>query len=222
MWYIPVAAGIAFSLDRLLKQQEQNSGPRPPGGGEGFGLLIGFLGMVGAWVVAYVLGPRGYGLLPLTAVVLLFYPGGLVPLCAGFYAGRWIYRLAVKPPPGHRSNGRGAEGTQGNSPTPTWYWWWPFSWQWPIAFPQDETVAAFVKVYGMHGYSPCVDGSLEPGYEKIALYAIGPAVKNVARQLPGGKWTSKLGMYFDIEHTLDEGPRQGTPVQFLRRARAGA
>jgi hypothetical protein len=79
-----------------------------------------------------------------------------------------------------------------------------------------------VRVYGMHGYSPCVDGSLEPGYEKIALYAIGPAVKNVARQLPEGKWTSKLGKDFDLEHTLDGLAGQGTPVQFLRRACAGA
>jgi hypothetical protein len=103
-----------------------------------------------------------------------------------------------------------------------WYWWWPFKpYWWPRAFPQNETVAAFVKLYGVIGYSPCVDGSLEPGYEKIALYTIGPAVKHVARQLPDGKWASKLGKDNDIEHTLDGLADRGTPVQFLRRARAG-
>jgi hypothetical protein len=118
---------------------------------------------------------------------------------------------------------RDEKKSDSDSPTPTWYWWWPFeSLPWPFAFPQDETVASFVKLYSVLGYSPCVDGSLEPGYEKLALYAIGPAVKHVALQLPNGKWTSKLGEHIEkIEHSLDGLAGHGTPVQFLSRARAG-
>jgi hypothetical protein len=259
MWIVPVAASIAFSLDRLMKQQEQKSGPRPPVRGEGFGLLIGVLGLIGTWVGAYVLGPGGYGLIPLTAAILLFYPGGWVALLAGFYAGGWIYRRAVKPCQSVTSGRENRvtssptetdarrllinllrENSVSSAPTPTsnypawaardypawaapdrgWYWWWPFeSYRWPLGFPQDETVGAFVKLYAMIDYTPCVDGSLEPGYEKIALYAIGPAMKHVALQLPNGKWTSKLGKDIEkIEHTLDGLAGHGTPVQFLRRA----
>jgi hypothetical protein len=97
MWWVPVAASIGFSLDKLLKEQKQNSGPRPPVRGEGFGLIIGVLGLIGASVGAYVLGPPGYELLPSTAAFLLFYPGGWVALLAGGYGGSWIYRRAVEP-----------------------------------------------------------------------------------------------------------------------------
>jgi hypothetical protein len=118
--------------------------------------------------------------------------------------------------------------TQDNNPLATqdegWYWWWPFEpYWWPLAYPLNETVSAFVKLYAVLGYSPCVDGSLELGYEKIALYTIGPAVKHVALQLPDGKWTSKLGKDSEkIEHTLDGLAGHGTPVQFLRRVHADA
>ncbi len=41
-----------------------------------------------------------------------------------------------------------------------------------------------------------------------------------ARQLPNGKWTSKLGRWQDIEHELDGlvGEMYGTVKQILKRA----
>jgi hypothetical protein len=43
---------------------------------------------------------------------------------------------------------------------------------------------------------------------------------HAARQLPNGKWTSKLGRWQDIEHELDGlvGEMYGTVKQILKRA----
>jgi hypothetical protein len=43
------------------------------------------------------------------------------------------------------------------------------------------------------------------GFEKIAIYVLDEKPQHAARQLPNGKWTSKLGQYEDIEHNALEG-----------------
>jgi hypothetical protein len=65
--------------------------------------------------------------------------------------------------------------------------------------PREVTVSAFVQLYSTLGYTACQDGSLELGFEKVAIYALGKVVKHAARQLPNGKWTSKLGGDVDLE-----------------------
>jgi hypothetical protein len=103
-------------------------------------------------------------------------------------------------------------------------WWWPDAYHtgyWPIAVPREETLERFVEAFVVLGYTPCDSGDLEPGFDKVAIYAT-PSLdpKHVARQLPSGRWTSKLGTWEDIEHhTLDglSGDDYGTPVRFLRR-----
>jgi hypothetical protein len=45
-----------------------------------------------------------------------------------------------------------------------------------------------------------MDASLEPGLVKVAIYGSGLMYTHAARQLPDGKWTSKLGKGEDIEH----------------------
>jgi hypothetical protein len=47
---------------------------------------------------------------------------------------------------------------------------------------------------------------------------------HAARQLPGGRWTSKLGNREDIEHDLNavSGEAYGTVVMVLKRPIAGA
>ncbi len=101
-------------------------------------------------------------------------------------------------------------------------WWWPdpdgvdF---WPCTVPCEPTVAAFAQALAIVGYQPCQDGSLEPGWEKVALYSSVEGPTHAARQLPNGRWTSKLGPDDDIEHSLDAlcGPAYGSVTQFLRR-----
>ena len=45
-----------------------------------------------------------------------------------------------------------------------------------------------------------MDTGLESGFVKVALYGSNLFYTHAARQLPNGKWTSKLGRGEDIEH----------------------
>jgi hypothetical protein len=53
------------------------------------------------------------------------------------------------------------------------------------------------------GYAVCEGEAAESGYERIALFALADGKPtHAARQLPTGRWTSKLGIAEDIEHGL--------------------
>jgi hypothetical protein len=103
-------------------------------------------------------------------------------------------------------------------------WWWPdpdgFDY-WPPGVARQRTMQAFTDALATVGFTPCADGHLEPGWEKVALYANDEGPTHAARQLTGGGWTSKLGPDEDIEHPLDglASPAYGSVVLFLRRAR---
>lgn len=94
---------------------------------------------------------------------------------------------------------------------------------WPPGVPENLFVSSFVKAYETHGFSLCGDG-LEPGYEKIALYAYSDGFfAHVAVQYPNGKWRSKLGTWEDIEHdTLGalegESPAYGYVIHLMKRS----
>jgi hypothetical protein len=104
-------------------------------------------------------------------------------------------------------------------------WWWPdrdYLCYWPDQVPREEKLEAFIKAFQKLGYSLCSEGSLEPGFEKIAVYA-DPSGRptHAARQLRSGKWTSKLGYDIDIEHAVDglTGTEYGNFIQFMKRPR---
>lgn len=70
------------------------------------------------------------------------------------------------------------------------------------------------------GYEICDHGELEEGFEKVAIYAVENEPKHAARQLPSGKWTSKLGLYIDLEHLSVanmHNAEYGRVVHFLKR-----
>ncbi len=101
--------------------------------------------------------------------------------------------------------------------------WWPAPspfYYWPVE-PREETVSGFIRAFSHLGYAVCDTSDLEPGYEKLAIYADDTDMPtHMARQLPSGHWTSKLGELEDIQHlTLDQltGSDYGRVVQFLRR-----
>ena len=103
-------------------------------------------------------------------------------------------------------------------------WWWPVlspMAYWPPSVPREETLKRFVEAFGTLGHEPCDNSGLEPGFEKVAIYAIpGGSPTHAARQLPSGYWTSKLGKWEDIEHhTIDgvESRDYGVVVQVLKR-----
>jgi hypothetical protein len=81
-------------------------------------------------------------------------------------------------------------------------WWEPgLHWLPPDHPPTDFSLAALERVFIALGYESCgMDASLEPGVVKVALYSDAGEYTHAARQLPGGRWISKLGRGVDIEH----------------------
>lgn len=66
----------------------------------------------------------------------------------------------------------------------------------------------------------CRNGDVEPNIEKLAIYAtIDGKPQHAARQLPNGRWTSKLGRLEDIEHDLEglDGNLYGVVHTFMAR-----
>lgn len=101
-------------------------------------------------------------------------------------------------------------------------WWWPDAEGrhfWPVGVPRVETIEAFVAAFAHIEYSICSSHQLEDGYEKIAIYCRDGRPQHAAKQLSSDLWTSKLGKYVDIEHTLRglEGSLYGMATIFMRR-----
>ena len=107
----------------------------------------------------------------------------------------------------------------------TTHWWWPDldpdndTIFWPAGVVLEETLDALVAAFATLGYAPCSGEEPEPGFERVALFANAAVPTHAARQLPSGRWTSKLGVREDIEHDLHavSGDVYGTVVLFLKR-----
>lgn len=100
--------------------------------------------------------------------------------------------------------------------------WWPNKGYWPEGVQRQTTLAAFQEAFGQLGYQVCGNGNLEPGIEKIVIYAnVAGTPTHAARQLANGMWTSKLGSNIDISHVVDglSGGSYGTPAVYMCRPR---
>ncbi|WP_442940975.1 DUF7689 domain-containing protein [Nostoc sp.] len=88
-------------------------------------------------------------------------------------------------------------------------WWWPdiqHQFYWPLSIPREETIEAFQQAFETLGYEVCQGDALEKGFQRIAIYTnCNKVPTHVARQLPTGKWTNKLGSLEDIEHNNLQG-----------------
>ena len=84
-------------------------------------------------------------------------------------------------------------------------WWQPNypDGVWPNGVALEGTASAVMHALATVGYELCENGHLEEGVEKAAIFSEGERFKHVARQLPSGLWTSKLGRQWDIEHELE-------------------
>jgi hypothetical protein len=99
--------------------------------------------------------------------------------------------------------------------------WWQPGLYWPTTTSTGEFgIAVLFQAFQSLGSEECEDGRLEVGFEKVALYGDSLYYTHAARQLPGGKWASKLGKAEDLEHDsphdLEDGI-YGYVVGFLRR-----
>ncbi|WP_419692574.1 DUF7689 domain-containing protein [Burkholderia gladioli] len=102
------------------------------------------------------------------------------------------------------------------------HWWEPHpDYYWPPGLPlNDYSVANYIAAFRTIGYTPCVDGSLEVGVEKVVIYSAAGIAKHMARQLPDGAWTSKLGQGHDVRHGNDRclaGQTYGICTHYLSR-----
>ncbi len=101
-------------------------------------------------------------------------------------------------------------------------WWWPEASEdifWPTQIPSEVTIESFAEAFSTLGYVQCADADFVDGIEKVAFFAKHANPTHAARQLPNGKWTSKLGVSEDIEHELRdlEGEAYGVVVSLMMR-----
>jgi hypothetical protein len=100
--------------------------------------------------------------------------------------------------------------------------WWQPGVHWPTpAVAGEYGIEVLHAALRALGFQPCSDGSLETGYEKVAVYGDAVYYTHASRQLRNGKWTSKLGAAEDIEHDAPDdvaGGVYGQVRQFMRRA----
>lgn len=99
--------------------------------------------------------------------------------------------------------------------------WWEPGVYWPVDVQRnDYGIAVLEQAYNALGFEECADGTLEPGFTKVALYGNNLVYTHAARQLIDGRWTSKLGKCEDITHTSPEdigGGIYGEVVEFMKR-----
>jgi hypothetical protein len=100
--------------------------------------------------------------------------------------------------------------------------WWPIfhpDFYWPPQAPRINAIGSFVAAFATLGYEECSDGSYEDGYEKVAFYQRNGLPTHAARQIGPGKWQSKLGNWYDIEHSDDavSSGDYGQITKYLRR-----
>lgn len=102
-------------------------------------------------------------------------------------------------------------------------WWWPgmkpFAY-WPPNVPTRIQLDSFVAAFRSLGYDICDSGTQEPRFAKIALFVDSNGTPtHAARQLPSGRWSSKLGPWEDIDHTIFglEAGNYGIVVQYMKR-----
>jgi hypothetical protein len=100
--------------------------------------------------------------------------------------------------------------------------WWQPGVFWPVhPHPDEYGIGVLEQAFQALGYADCgMDATLEPGFEKVALYGQSLYYTHASRQLPNGKWTSKLGKAEDIEHdTPDDvaGGEYGEVVEIMKR-----
>ena len=77
---------------------------------------------------------------------------------------------------------------------------------WPSGIRADDSAESWRQLFEMFGFEECPTNDVEADTEKIAIYIGSDGEQShVARQLPSGHWTSKMGNLEDIQHTtLDD------------------
>lgn len=102
-------------------------------------------------------------------------------------------------------------------------WWEPFPicyWPIPYSIVKASKIDTLIAMLEHFGFEKSDGTSPGDGYERVAIYGKNGEWTHAAKQLPTGKWTSKLGPDQDIEHDTLEclvGSEYGDIVRILKR-----
>ena len=101
-------------------------------------------------------------------------------------------------------------------------WYWPDNNSnsfWPKTIPRANTLDNFIELFRLRKFELCDDGSFENGYIKIAIFCNSNGVTHAARQLPNGLWSSKLGPFFSVLHTIESisNGEYGDVTRFMKK-----
>lgn len=95
---------------------------------------------------------------------------------------------------------------------------------WPPGIPREWTMPNIRKIFYRHGFTEETDDrTIEEGFDKVAVYVeenTEGVPSHFAKQLPNGKWSSKMGDLIDMEHDdLDclQGECYGSLYVILKR-----
>lgn len=85
---------------------------------------------------------------------------------------------------------------------------WPdadhiFAWPNDPDLPRNDTLEVIIRFFQKINFEVTQVRQRQADFHRIAIYCNGNTPTHLARQLPDGKWTSKLGESIDIEHTLE-------------------
>jgi hypothetical protein len=106
----------------------------------------------------------------------------------------------------------GGDDAQKWNPDPWGLFYWPDE-------ARNDSLEGWIEAFARLGYRECADDTLETGFEKLVIYGTERGPSHMARQLPSGLWTSKLGESEYIEHQVEglEGLSYGNVLVYLRR-----
>lgn len=91
---------------------------------------------------------------------------------------------------------------------------------WPPSVSKGFGLADLEAMFNYYEYAKCDDSSFEDGFMKVALYEKENRWTHAARQLPNGKWASKMGILEDIHHETPidlEGASYGKVYMIMKR-----
>ena len=100
--------------------------------------------------------------------------------------------------------------------------WWQTDedYYWPPNARREDTLDGWIEAFAQLGFQPAALGDVGADASVVAIYADPEGLPtHVARRMPGGSWSSKLGEYEDITHELSglEGDFYGSVAVFLSR-----
>jgi hypothetical protein len=80
----------------------------------------------------------------------------------------------------------------------------PYGTYWPAELPRDYGISTFRALFTLFGFVACANVDFEEGWEKIAIWIDdADEFAHVAKVIGPGLFSSKIGEYEDVTHSLE-------------------